>query len=349
MFRKICGDKALPNALLVTNMWGAVRFYEGQQREDELKRSNLFFKPALEKGAKTTQHHGDRGSAERIIRSLLNNHPLPLLMQEELHQGKGLINTSAAMELNRELHDQMEEHEEEARELTEQKEQAKNRKYERVKKALKARMQSKEESMRKELEEEKRRARKEADGFRKCIAELQSKEESMRKELEEEKRRARKEADGFRKCIAELQSKLEEGRHGYGKTSATYNFQCIPANLGVFLVGPLAHLALQRVYPSTDLHPNSPIDSTTRFTARSMNNGCKTFRRMTSSGSLTIWIRHVPPQSFLTGCSSWPVGSRHSRSFRSRFAKVLTRTRKHMHDSYDAPNILQNSLPPSNR
>ena len=156
MFRKICGDKALPNALLVTNMWGAVRFYEGQQREDELKRSNLFFKPALEKGAKITQHHGDRGSAERIIRSLLNNYPLPLLIQEELHQGKDLINTSAAMELDRELHDQMEEHEEKARDLTEQKEQARKRGDERVKKELKARIDQLKEKTKKLKGEAKR-------------------------------------------------------------------------------------------------------------------------------------------------------------------------------------------------
>ena len=149
------------------------------------------------------------------------------------------------------------------------------------------------EELRRKLEEQKRRAQQEADVFKKRIAEVQSKEESIRKELEKEKRRARKEADGFRKCIAELQSELEEDRHTSGKSSATYNFQHIPADSRVFLVGPLAHLALQRVYPSTDLHPNLPIGSTTHFTARSMNNGYKTFRRMTSSGSWTIWIRHV--------------------------------------------------------
>ena len=71
-----------------------------------------------------------------------------------------------------------------------------------------------------------------------------------------------------------------------------------------FFVVPCAHLALQRVYPLTDLHPNSPIVSTMHFTGRSMNNGCKTSRRMTSSGSLTIWTRHVTTSPFLTGRSS---------------------------------------------
>ena len=156
MFRKICGDKALPNVLLVTNMWGSVSPYEGQQREDELKQSNLFFKPALQKGAKITRHHGNGGSAERIIRSLLNNHPLSLLIQEELQQRKELRHTSAAMELSRELHDQVEEHEAKTRGLTEQKEQAKNRGDERVKKELKARIDQLKEKTKKLKGEAKR-------------------------------------------------------------------------------------------------------------------------------------------------------------------------------------------------
>ena len=206
------------------------------------------------------------------------------------------------------------------------------------------------EELRRELEEQKRRAQQEADVFKKRIARMRSKEENVRKELEEEKRRARKEADGFTKFIAELQSKLEEDRHGSGKASATHNFRHVPVRSRVFPMESVTHLALQRVYPSTDLHPNSRIGSTTHFTATSMNNGCKIFGRMTSSGSLTIWIRHVTgTPSFLTERSTWPVGSRQSRSFRSGLAKVLTRTRKHMHNSYDTPNIVQNSLPPSNR
>jgi hypothetical protein len=158
MFQKICGDKALPNVVLVTNMWGAVSSHVAQQREDELKQSNLFFKPALEKGAKITRHLGDRGSAERIIRSLLNNHPLPLLIQEELEQGKELINTSAAMELSRELHDQMEEHEAKARGLAEQRGQGKGRKDERMKKELKARIDQLKEKTKKLKSEAKRLA-----------------------------------------------------------------------------------------------------------------------------------------------------------------------------------------------
>ena len=155
------------------------------------------------------------------------------------------------------------------------------------------------EELRRELEEQKKRAQQEADVFKKRIAEMeskevdvfkkhaaemQSKEESIRQEvsqeLEEQKRKAQ-EADELRKCITEMQSKLEEDRHRSGKTSATHDFRHIPTLSKVFLVGSLPQLALQRVYPSTDLYPNSPIGSMTHFTGRNMNNGCKTFRKMT--------------------------------------------------------------------
>ena len=61
--------------------------------------------------------------------------------------------------------------------------------------------------------------------------------EELRRELEEQKRKAQEEADGLRKCITEMQSKLEEDRHASGKASAnTYSFPPVPARSGVFLV-----------------------------------------------------------------------------------------------------------------
>ena len=172
-----------------------------------------------------------------------------------------------------------------------------------------------EESIRKEsgqeLEEEKRRARREADLLKKHIAEMQSKEEIARKEivrehrreLKEQERRAREKADGLRDRISEMQSKLEEDRHTSGK-AIELSARSFPPHLKTFLYRPCAHLALQRVYPSIDLHPNSRIVSMTHSTARSTNNVCKTSRRMTLSGSLNIWTRYVTASPFLTGRSS---------------------------------------------
>ena len=309
--KELCQDSTLKNLVIMTHQFGEVSSYAEMRLQTDLSDRYGFIQAVVPLGAKIyrcTSASEPDLGALRII--LAGRSVVPEIQQEPISKGSQL-------------------------------EQAAVRPVEPSK-------DKEVQELRRELEEQKRRAQQEADAFEKRIAEMQSKEESIRKELEEEKRRARKEADGFRKCIVELQSKLEEDRHTSGKTFTSYNFRHVPINSRVFLVGPPAHLALQRVYPSTGLHPNSPTGSTTHSTARSMNNGCKTFRRMTSSGSLTIWIRHVTTPSFLTGRSSWPAGSGHSRSFRSRFTKVLTRTRNHMHHSYDTPNIVHNSLPPSN-
>ena len=95
-----------------------------------------------------------------------------------------------------------------------------------------------------ELEEQKRRAKEEADGLRKCIVAARSREEVMRKgmnELEELKSRAQDEADWLRECIAEMQSKLEEDRHGSGKASVIYNLHVPPYPVREYppLEGPL--------------------------------------------------------------------------------------------------------------
>ena len=152
---------------------------------------------------------------------------------------------------------------------------------------------------------------------------MNKKVEELRRELEEQKGKAREEADGLRKRIAEMQSKLEEDRHTSGKALEFLARSFLP-HLKAFLVGPCAYLALQRVYPLIDLHPNLLIVSMTYFTARSMNDVCKTSRRITLFVSFTIWTRQVTMSPFLTDRSSWPVGSRQSRSFVSRFSKVLT-------------------------
>ena len=163
-------------------------------------------------------------------------------------------------------------------------------------------MDKKVEELRRELEEQKRKAQQEAVMFKKRIDEMQSKEESARKEfcqeLEKQKRKAQEEADGLRKCITELQSKVEEGRHASGKASATDSLSPV---LPVQEYSSLDHSLtyLQRFYPSTDLHQNSPIGSTMHFTARSMNNGCKTFRNTTWPGLLTIWTKRVTTSPFL--------------------------------------------------
>ena len=76
------------------------------------------------------------------------------------------------------------------------------------------------EELRRELEEQKRRAQQEACVLKKRIAEMESK-------LEEQERRARDNAGGLWNCIVMMQSELEERS---GKASATYlNSQHVPS------------------------------------------------------------------------------------------------------------------------
>ena len=65
-------------------MWGTVHVSHevGQVKEQQL--STVFFKPAINKGARCLCHVKDIESAHSIIRDILDNHPLALQIQEGL-------------------------------------------------------------------------------------------------------------------------------------------------------------------------------------------------------------------------------------------------------------------------
>ena len=112
MFRKLCGENVLKNVVIVTNRWEEVDLRVGEAREAELQRGDLFFKPVLAEGARMARHDGTTPSAKRIIRLLLNNHPLPLRIQEELvDEGKRIIETDASEVLEEELQERIAQHE----------------------------------------------------------------------------------------------------------------------------------------------------------------------------------------------------------------------------------------------
>ena len=145
MFRELCGEHALKNVALVTNMWSAVTREVGEAREKEL--SATFFKPVLEKGAQMVWHFGTPESAHGAIRKIIAINSLVVLrIQWELvDERKSLLNTSAGKAVNRELEEQVRQHEAEF-----------NRVWEDMQQALK----DKDEVARKELEEETRRLQK---------------------------------------------------------------------------------------------------------------------------------------------------------------------------------------------
>ena len=203
MFRKLCGDNALQNVVIVTNMWGEVDPQIGNAREAELAREDIFFKPVIEKGARMARHANTVPSAEAILRLVLDNHPMPLRIQEELvNEHKDISETGAGEELNREIAAQIKRHQEEMRTLREEMEQA---------------MKDKDEETKKELEIETKRMQKEIERFQNDSSRLESdyKQEKERLEarmnqMEEETRKEteRRNAE-YQRRIDEMQNALD--------------------------------------------------------------------------------------------------------------------------------------------
>jgi len=116
IFQKLCGESTLRNAVIVTNMWGQVDLQIGEAREDELMREDIFFKPVFDRGAQIARNENTVASAQDIIRLVLDNHPRPLRIQEELvDEGKDISATSASEELYREINAQIKNRREEMR------------------------------------------------------------------------------------------------------------------------------------------------------------------------------------------------------------------------------------------
>ena len=109
MFRKLCGDAALKNVVLVTNMWSGVPPDVGNARESEL--SSNFFKLATNKGAQMVRHYDTAQSAHGIIRMIVAKRPVVLQIQRELvDEHKDIVNTTAGEAVRGELNEQIRRH-----------------------------------------------------------------------------------------------------------------------------------------------------------------------------------------------------------------------------------------------
>jgi len=121
MFRQLCGESTLKNVVIVTNMWGEVSKEIGEAREQELLTKDIFFKPALDKGASLKRHENNPASAYKILRAIIDNHPLLLQIQRELvDEKKDISQTSAGKELTKEWEEQMEKHRKEMKKIQEE-------------------------------------------------------------------------------------------------------------------------------------------------------------------------------------------------------------------------------------
>lgn len=114
----MCGDRALPNVVIVTTMWGKVTPEVGGAREKEL--ASDFFKPAVDKGAVLLRHTDTAESAHDIIRHILGKRQVTLQIQEEIaDQWKKIEETAAGREFLRELDEQVDNRLRQLRELRE--------------------------------------------------------------------------------------------------------------------------------------------------------------------------------------------------------------------------------------
>ena len=155
IFRDLCGEKSLKNVLLVTNMWGEVSLEVGEAREKEL--SFNFLKPALDKGAQMVRHHNTEQSAHGIIRSIMNNHPVVLQIQQELvDEHKDITNTAAAETINAELEEAKRRHDAEVKKAQEEMERALREKEEETRRRIAEETRKREEEMRRVQEERER-------------------------------------------------------------------------------------------------------------------------------------------------------------------------------------------------
>ena len=119
----------MKNVAITTNMWGNVSPEIGEARERQL--STVFFKPAIDKGARLLRHEKTVESAHSVIRALLDNDPLALQIQEELvDKHMEFTQTAAGEEIRRILDKHAETLEEKIQELRSELEDAENKEQE---------------------------------------------------------------------------------------------------------------------------------------------------------------------------------------------------------------------------
>jgi hypothetical protein len=174
---------------------GAAHFSAG---EAELMRENIFFKPVLNKGAQIARNESTATSAQNVIRLILDNHPLPLRIREELvNEHKDISGTGAGEELNRELTAQTGKRREGMRVLREEMQEA---------------IRNKDEEIRRELEIETQKMQREIAGFEndsKRLASDYKEKERLEARLVQMEEEARQEAD---RIVAQCQGRINDLR-----------------------------------------------------------------------------------------------------------------------------------------
>ena len=118
IFKKICGQLALKNVLLVTTRWNEVDEAVGASREKQLRED--FWAYMLSNGSTMTRFHGTKDSAMVIVSELMSKQTIVLELQRELvDEGKTLQETAAGGFINENISELKAQYEQEVRDLDE--------------------------------------------------------------------------------------------------------------------------------------------------------------------------------------------------------------------------------------
>ena len=231
MFKKLCGEDALKNAIVVTTRWDDIPEKDREamgKREDELmKTQGKFFEPLIAAGSQYLRHDNTYGSARRIMNQLVDNDPIALQIQVEMREGKKVEETAAGTELTAEMNKLVENHENEKKDMRKEIEKAIAEKNEESRKVLEAERTRKRKDMEKWETEKKRLAgdldsvkqaakvaQKEAERqrnlqceeFLRKVREAEEKAERERKELKEAMDRISREKDDTNRRLMSLEN-----------------------------------------------------------------------------------------------------------------------------------------------
>ena len=165
-------------------------------------RENIFFKPVLNKGAQIARNESTATSAQNVIRLILDNHPLPLCIQQEpVNEHKDIFETGAGEELNREFTTRTRKCREGMRVLREE-----------MQEEMQEVIRNNDEETKRELETETQKMQREIAGFendsRRLASDYKEKDrlEARLIQLEEE---ARQEAD---RVVTQCQGEIDDPR-----------------------------------------------------------------------------------------------------------------------------------------
>ncbi|KAH9925226.1 P-loop containing nucleoside triphosphate hydrolase protein [Fomitopsis serialis] len=102
LFRKLCGDTAMANVIIVTTMWDIVPSEIANVRARELR--GHYFKDACDVGARIMRHDNTHKSAVGILSTLLGKPPAAFHIQRQLvEEHKTVPQTDAGRELASQL------------------------------------------------------------------------------------------------------------------------------------------------------------------------------------------------------------------------------------------------------